>query len=319
MKIKKICILGGAGFVGHSLAARLVANGYDVVVVTRHREWHRDLLVLPTLKIIQANIFSPNVLRNVFDECDAVVNLVGILNERGHNGKGFQRAHVELTELVIRACQQTGIKHLLHMSALSASENGTSHYLRTKGKAENLAHRAASKDLAVTSFRPSVIFGPGDSFITRFALLLRMAPGIFPLACPDFRLQPVFVEDVTKIMTQCLANPKAFGMRYNICGPKIYRLCDILRYIDGQMGQTTKILGLNNKLSWLQAAILEFVWTKPFSIDNFNSCKLDSICDAPLPAWFDITPRSVEDVVPSYLSEDKSRKFSLFRAEAGRK
>lgn len=318
MLIKSVCILGGSGFLGHSLAARLVASGYRVVVISRHRERHRDLLVLPTVKIIQANIFSPNVLRNVFDDCDAVINLVGILNERGHSGKGFHRVHVELPELVIQACQQTGVKHLLHMSALSASENGTSHYLRTKGKAENFVHKAAGNELAVTSFRPSVLFGPDDSFTNRFALLLKLAPGVFPLACPTFRLQPIYVEDVAEIFIRCLGVPRAFGRRYNLCGPKTYQLREILEFIDKQLGQDTNIIGLNNRLSWLQAAVLEFFWNKPFSIDNYNSCQVDSICDAAMPAWFGVTPRSMEEVVPTYLVHDKSKKYSVFRSKAGR-
>lgn len=318
MQIKTVCILGGTGFLGHSLAAKLVAGGYRVVVISRHKERHRDLLVLPTVKIIQANVFSPNVLRNVFDDCDAVINLVGILNERGHNGKGFHRVHVELSELVVNACKLTGIKHLLHMSALSASENGKSHYLRTKGKAENLVHKVASNDLAVTSFRPSVMFGPGDSFINKFALLLKLAPGIFPLACSTFRSQPIYVEDVAAIMIKCLGNPKAFGRRYNLCGPKSYQLKEILKFIDRQLGKNTKIIELNYRLSWMQAATLEFVWGKPFSIDNFNSCQVDSICDAVMPGWFGVTMRSMEEVVPTYLAENKNKKYSEFRSKAGR-
>lgn len=326
MVIKTICILGGTGFVGHSLAARLVAEGYRVVLITRNRERHRDLLVLPTLKIIQANVFSPNVLRNVFDDCDAVINLVGILNESGHNGKGFNRAHVELAEIVVQACQQTGIRHLLHMSALSASENGPSHYLRTKGKAENLVHKNASTNsnantgtrLAVTSFRPSVIFGPGDSFINRFASLLKLMPGFFPLACSRSRLQPIYVEDVTSIILKCIGNPVAFGKRYNLCGPRAYQLIEILEFINNQMGQQTRIVGLNNRLSWLQAAALEFFRGKPFSIDNYNSLTVDSVCDAAMPAWFGIKPKSMEAVVPAYLAEDKNEKLSVFRSRARR-
>lgn len=318
MLIKTVCILGGTGFLGHSLAAKLVAGGYRVVIISRHKERHRDLLVLPTVKIIQANVFSPNVLRNVFDDCDAVINLVGILNERGHNGKGFHRAHVELAEHVVHACKLTGIKHLLHMSALFASENGKSHYLRTKGKAETLVHKAASEELAVTSFRPSVIFGAGDSFINRFAQLLKLAPGIFPLACSKFRLQPIYVEDVAEIFIKCLGNPKAFGKRYNLCGPKTYQLREILEFTDKLLGKNTRIIELNDRLSWLQAATLEFFWNKPFSIDNYNSCQLDSICDAAMPAWFDVTARSMEEILPSYLSEDKNKKYSFFRSKARR-
>lgn len=318
MKIKTVCILGGSGFLGHSITAKLAANGYRVIVLTRHRERHRDLLVLPTVKIIQANIFSPNVLHNVFDDCDAVINLVGILNERGHNGKGFYRAHVELSEHVVTACKLTGIKHLLHMSALSASENGASHYLRTKGKAENLVHNAASSELAVTSFRPSVIFGAGDSFINKFAMLLKLTPGFFPLACSGFRSQPIYVEDVADIFLKCLGNPKSFGKRYNLCGPKTYQLKEILKFVDTQIGRNTKIIELNNRLSWMQAATLEFFWGKPFSIDNYNSCQVNSICDAAMPEWFGVNLRSMEEVVPTYIAEDKNKKYSEFRSKAGR-
>ncbi len=322
MVIKTICILGGTGFVGHSLAARLVSEGYNVVLITRNRERHRDLLVLPTLKIIQANVFSANVLRNVFDDCDAVINLVGILNESGHNGKGFKRAHVELAELVVQACRETGIRHLLHMSALSASENGPSHYLRTKGKAENLVHKSANThapdSLAVTSFRPSVIFGPHDSFINRFASLLKLMPGFFPLACSGSRLQPIYVEDVTSIILKCIGNPVAYGKRYNLCGPRAYQLIEILEFINDQMGLQTRIIGLNNRLSWLQAAVLEFAWNKPFSIDNYNSLQVDSVCDAAMPAWFGIEPKYMEEIVPAYLTHDKHEKLSLFRSRARR-
>ncbi len=214
-----ICILGGTGFVGRSLAARLAAAGHDLRIPTRRRERHRDLLVLPGVQLIEADVHDPAVLAREFRGCDTVVNLVGILNERGHRGAGFERAHVALPDKVIEACRATGVPRLLHMSALGAAIDGPSHYQRTKARGEALVH--AARDLAVTSFRPSVIFGPHDNFTNRFARLLRRVPVVFPLACPDARLQPVFVEDVVSAYVAALDDSRTHGQGYELCGPQV--------------------------------------------------------------------------------------------------
>ncbi|MEJ2481530.1 MAG: NAD(P)H-binding protein, partial [Acidihalobacter sp.] len=186
MKITTVCVLGGTGFVGRHLCARLIRAGYRVRIPTRHRERHRDLLVLPGLELIEADVHDPQTLAQVLTGCQAAINLIGILNERGHRGLGFQHAHVELTRKFVDACQAQGVRRLLHMSALGADATAdTSFYLRSKAEAETLAHTLSGPELAVTSFRPSVIFGPDDSFLNRFADLLRAVPGVFPLACPE--------------------------------------------------------------------------------------------------------------------------------------
>ena len=179
--MSRVTLLGGTGFVGRHLAARLVARGHSVQVLTRHRFRHTDMLVLPTLTLTQADVYDAGVLREAFLGSDAVINLVGILNERGHKGAGFREAHVTLTEAVIEACRGAGVRRLLHMSALNADKQGPSHYLRTKGEAATAVLMA--KQLDATVFEPSVIFGPGDSFLTRFAALLKRLP-FMPLAFP---------------------------------------------------------------------------------------------------------------------------------------
>ena len=118
---KKICILGGTGFIGHHLVTRLVKEGYEVKLLTRHRERHRDLLVLPSVEIEEANIFDVDVLTKQFKGYDTVINLVGILNSRGHNDHEFRKVHVELPHIIVHACRRTHIKRLLHMSALNAA------------------------------------------------------------------------------------------------------------------------------------------------------------------------------------------------------
>jgi uncharacterized protein YbjT (DUF2867 family) len=219
MSTHKICLLGGTGFVGRRVAARLSEAGHDVVILTRRRERHRGLLVLPTVRMVEGDVHDPEFLGRQFAGRDTVINLVGILNETGRRGSGFARAHVELPQKIVRACGAAGVARLLHMSALHASADAPSHYLRTKAQGEDAVHRAETGEFHVTSFRPSVIFGPEDDFLNRFAALLRLTPGVFPLACPEARFQPVYVENVVGAFVESLDNHKTFGGSYDLCGP----------------------------------------------------------------------------------------------------
>jgi uncharacterized protein YbjT (DUF2867 family) len=298
----RIAVLGGTGFVGHNLCARLAMAGHEVCILTRHAERHRDLLVLPTAQVVEADVHNPAVLRREFQGMDAVVNLVGILNESGRDGKGFERAHAELPAKVVQACRQSGVGRLLHMSALNASPEGPSHYLRSKGRGEQIVREAENEKLHVTCFRPSVIFGPGDSFTNRFASLLRQVPFVFPLACADARLQPVYVDDLAQVFEFSLDRHATFGKRYDLCGPQAYSLREIVAYLARQLGLKRRILPLNDTLSYLQAAVLQFAPGKPFTPDNFRSLQVASECANSFPAIFGITPSRFEDVVPRYLS-----------------
>lgn len=302
MAMHKICMLGGTGFVGRRLAARLSEAGHEIVILTRRRERHRDLLVLPGLRLIEGDVHEPEFLRSEFAGRDTVVNLVGILNEPGRDGRGFAQAHAELPGKVVQACRETGVPRLLHMSALQAAPGAPSHYLRTKAAGEEAAHRAGGADFHVTSFRPSVIFGPGDGFLNRFATLLRLAPGVFPLACPDARFQPVYVEDVVRAFVEALDNHKTFGQRYDLCGPRVYTLREIVNYVAEHLGKRVCIIGLNDTLSYLQAAVMEFVPGKPFSLDNYRSLQVDSVCEKGFPEVFGIKPESLEEIAPTYLT-----------------
>jgi len=298
----QIAVLGGTGFVGQSLCAQLVMAGHAVRVLTRHRERHRDLLVLPSAQVVEADVHNPAVLRREFEGLDAVVNLVGILNESGRDGKGFERAHAELPAKVVQACRQSSVTRLLHMSALHASPDGPSHYLRSKGRGEQIVHGAESSTLHVTSFRPSVIFGPRDSFTNRFAGLLRQVPYVFPLACAAARLQPVYVEDVVQAFVLALDRHTTFGQRYNLCGPQVYTLREIVTYLARQLGLKRHILPLNNALSYAQGAVLQFAPGKPFTPDNYRSLQVASVCDARFPDIFGITPGRLDEIVPTYIS-----------------
>ena len=301
MALHKICLLGGTGFVGRRLIACLSKAGHDVVILTHHREWHRDFLVLPTVRLVEGDVHNAGFLQQQFEGRGTVINLVGILNEKGRSGKGFARAHAELPEKIVLACREAGVPRLLHMSALHAARTAPSHYLRTKALGEEAVLRAESPDFHVTSFRPSVIFGPGDSFLNRFAGLLRLMPGVFPLACPNARFQPVYVEDVARAFIQSLDNRKTFGQRYDLCGPRMYSLREIVEYVAKLINKRVCVVGLPEALSYLQAATLEFAPGKPFSLDNYRSLQIDSVCEKGFPEVFGVTPTSLEEIAPTYL------------------
>ncbi len=294
-----ICILGGSGFVGHHLCARLAEEGHQLRVLTRRREDHRDLLVLPTLELVECNVHDLAALTQAMAGCDVVINLVGILNEKGHDGSGFRRAHVELPKKVVEACRANNIHRLLHMSALGAdAEHGPSFYQRTKGEGERLVHDSG---LNVTSFRPSVMFGEHDSFFNRFAGLLRFTPGVFPLACAGAKFAPAFVGDVVEAYTRAIDKPSTYGQGYELCGPGVYTLKQLVEYTARQLDLKRLVIPLPDWLSRLQANLLEYFPGKPFSRDNYLSMQRDNICSGDFPAEFGIIPRSIESVLPQYL------------------
>jgi len=316
-----ICLLGGTGFVGRRLLSLLSKQGRNIHVLSRRPQRHRDLAVLPGVKLIQANVHDIVNLRQHFTNADAVINLVGILNERRDNGKGFHHVHVELTRNILQACHDRGVHRLLHMSALNADPAATSHYLRSKGEAERLVLQAS--DLDVTCFRPSVIFGPGDSFINRFAAILKITPLFFPLACGYTRFAPVYVGDVAQAFADSLDMQTSFGQRYDLCGPRSYTLQEIVEYVNQTLGLKRIINPLGNALSRLQAGLLEHVPGKPFSKDNFRSLQTDSVCPKDshdLQIYFGINPAGMKSIVPGYLlHQNQKRRYDRLRQQLTRR
>lgn len=309
MSNHRLCILGGTGFVGQHLAARLNQLNIPCRILTRRRERHRQLLVLPKCEVVEADVYDDGALREAFEGFDTVVNLVGILNERGHNGEGFRKTHVELARKILQAAQHSGVNRLLQMSALNAdAAGGTSFYLRTKGDAEDYLHTFHGS-IKVTSFRPAVIFGPGDSFFNRFARLLRLSPGIFPLPCPQARFAPVYVGDVVDQLIDALDNSATYGRRIDLCGPEEYTLRELIEYLAGVIGVKRLIVNLPDFVSLMQAVFMEFfVPGKPFSLDNYRSLQRDAVCCDGLSL-----PTGIEAVVPGYLGRtghnDRYRRY----------
>ncbi|MBN8280001.1 MAG: complex I NDUFA9 subunit family protein [Gammaproteobacteria bacterium] len=301
--VRACCVVGGSGFVGSRLVARLAGDGVAVLVPTRHPERCGDLRVLPAVRLVQADVHAPGVLEALLRDCDAVVNLVGILNEPGRDGAGFRRAHVDLAGRLVAACQAAGVDRLVQVSALNAvdpaaPDPATSHYLRTKGEAEAVIRASA---LRWTILQPSVIFGPGDSFLNRFARLLRTIPLVFPLAMAGTRFSPVHVADVAEAVVRTLADPATTGRTYALCGPGTWTLGELVGKVARTLGLRRRIIPLPRPVARLQAAIMDFVPGKPFSTDNYRSLLRDSTGTTEGLRALGIRPRPLEPELPAVL------------------
>jgi uncharacterized protein YbjT (DUF2867 family) len=324
MTIQNVCILGGGGFVGHHLVALLAARGLNIRVPARRREAVKDLIVLPTVEVVETDIHDPASLKNLCNGMDAVINLVGLLHE-SDSGKSdnaqarrgsFQHAHVELPRKVVQACKEAGVPRLLHMSALGAEQNSRSAYQRSKAAGEALVMQAAG-ELAVTVFRPSVIFGPGDSFLSMFADLLKIAP-VVPLAGGNARFQPVFVGDVARAFADALDLPESHGQSYNLCGPKVYTLAELVRLTAASLDMCRVIVPLGETPSYFFAMLMELKpGQKIMTRDNHYAMLTDNVCPDGFPSLFG-KATALESVI-GYLKEaDPRRGYMAYRTRAGR-
>lgn len=320
MDIKKVLLLGGSGFVGTYIANRLSQRGMEVTVPTRRRERTKALIIQPNVEMPEVKISSEETLVSLMQGQDVVINLVGILHSRDVQlpySKDFAEAHVELPKKIVAACKKAGVRRLVHMSALGASPKGPSEYLRSKGDGEAIV-MAAQGDLDVTVFRPSVIFGLGDSFLSMFAGVLRHLP-FFPLGFGQARFQPVWAADVADAFVDSLNNPATFGQAYDLVGPKVYTLRELVDYTAALVGSTARVIALPEGLAYLQAGLMWLAPNPLMSPDNLRSMEVDSVCDSncKLPAnW---KPTALEAIAPTYIAHNTPKgKLDRFRFRAGR-
>lgn len=306
-----ICVLGGTGYIGRALVARLAADGHDVKVLTRDTVGHRKLAVLPTVRLAKADVHDEATLAREFRDSDVVVNLVGILNERRPgrgDGSEFRHVHTELPAKVVRACRAAGVWRYLHMSGLNAdSKRGPSLYLYSKGEAEDhLRRECAAGAPSVVIFRPSVVFGPEDAFVNTFASMLRFVP-VLPLACADARFAPVYVGDVVEAFVRALDRRDVLGRSYDLCGPEVVTLGEIVRRAAAALGLRRIVVPLPRPVARLQAALMDWVPGKPFSTDNFLSATIDSVSDRDGLAELGIEATPMRGTVERYLRANFGR------------
>ncbi len=327
MQHVRVLVIGGTGFIGRHLVARLVNVGKRVTVVTRKRSRARDLIPLPTVDVVQGDVHDDATLDRLVRGHDAVINLVGILHgDRGQPyGKAFERAHVTLPGRIADACRRHDVRRLIHMSALGADPKGASMYLRSKGDGEAAVHRVFDNwpEGALTVVRPSVVFGPEDSFLNTFASLARWFP-VLPVAAASARLQPVYVGDVVMAITHALDEPRTVGKSYPLVGPQIYTLRDLVSLAAHWSGRSRPVIALPNGLARIQARLFEALPGDPLlSRDNLDSLSADAVHTSSLPELLPpelgVSPTPLESIAPGYLSAQHAiNRFDAIRRDQDR-
>jgi NADH dehydrogenase len=316
MQHKNILVVGGSGFIGRYIVNELVGLGCRVLVPTRRRDRAKHLIMLPTCDVVEADVYDDAALDRLLAGQSAVINLVGILH--GNEAK-FERAHVTLTQRLIAACTRARVRRYLHMSALGADAHGPSMYQRSKGRAEALVRESK---LAWTIFQPSVVFGAEDSFLNLFAKLAAFSP-VLPIGGADVKFQPVWVEDVARAFVNSLDNPATIGKTYELCGPKVYTLRELVRFAATAAGHRRPVLALPEGVARLQACVMELAPGEPLlSRDNLDSMKRNNIASrqpyVPAPE-LGISATPLEPEASLYLAGLHPRtRFGGFRTRARR-
>jgi NADH dehydrogenase len=295
--MNKILLLGGTGFVGQQICEQLTRAGLGVTVPTRRAIKARTVQTLPGVDVIEADVHDEATLARLLPGHAAVVNLIGVLHG---SEQRFRAAHVELPRRLARAMQAAGVRRLVHVSALGASADGPSRYQRSKAEGEAVLRESG---LDLTLLRPSVIFGAGDNFFNLFARLQASVPLLLlPGACA--KLQPVWVGDVARAVLRCLQDPATVGRTYELAGPQVCTLGELVRIAGRLSGHPRPVLGLPLALGYPQALLLQSLPGEPLmSADNLDSLKVDNVASGTLPglAELGITPEPIEPIVAGYL------------------
>jgi NADH dehydrogenase len=311
MSTRRLLVLGASGFVGRSVCAHLTGRGMALRVLTRDSVKAKPLQVLPATEILAASPHDDAALARALDGMDAVVNLVGILHQTRR--ETFEKVHVELPHRLARACRAAGVARLVHVSALHAGRDGPSQYLRSRGRGEE-AIRAEGAGLACTILKPSVVFGRDDSFLNLFAGLVKPFP-VVPLAGATVKFQPVWVEDVARAVAVALDDERTWGQTYDLCGPGIYTLAEIVRFVAELQGRKPLIVPLPGWAALAQAFVLEHLPGPLMTRDNLASMQLDSVCGCAFPEVFGFAPAAMEAIVPGYMAAAGLRgRYAAFRS-----
>ena len=291
---KQVCIIGGSGFVGRAIVRQAVRAGHTVVVACRHPERARDLLV-EGVSLVKVDVITGRGLDEAIAGSDCVINLVGLLFERGRYS--FDAAHVKGTENILEAIKKSSATQYLHMSALGAGKIPESRYARSKGEAET---RVRQSGLSWTIFRPSVIFGEGDSFFNKFKAMSRFAP-VLPVIAGETRFQPVWVEDVARAFVASIDNRHLFGKIYELAGPKSYSFMELMQLLMRCLGRNRLLLPVPGFAAKIMAIFTQLLPTPPLTSDQLKLLQHDNVVDGePFPEVFG-SPAALEEVIPTYI------------------
>jgi uncharacterized protein YbjT (DUF2867 family) len=299
-----ITIFGGAGFLGRHLVRALAKRHYRIRVACRRPDLTGHLQPLGRvgqIHAVQANVRHAGSVEAAVRDADIVINLVGILYERGR--QRFATVQAYGAEQVALAASNHGVR-MIQISAIGADENSASGYARAKAEGEK-AVLAATPD--ATIFRPSIMFGPEDDFFNKFAALARILPALPLIGGGETRFQPVFVGDVAEAIARAVDGNAKAGTIYEIGGPEARTFKQLMEYVLEVTERRRLLIPLPFPLAKLQAAFLQYLPTPLLTPDQVELLKTDNVVSPAAEAegrtlgGLGIEPTAMESIVPSYL------------------
>ena len=301
MTVQLVTIFGGSGFIGRQIVRELARLGCQIRVAVRDPNSALPLKPLGDvgqITPIQANVNSERQVKAACEGADAVINLVGILYERGP--RTFASMHVQAARRIAQAAKAGGATRFVQMSALGASRESSSRYAQSKARGEE-AVREVFPDAVI--LRPSVVFGPEDDFFNRFAKLMRLSPVMPLMGGGQQKFQPVYVGDVADALRIATLEAGAAGETYELGGPNVYTFEELLELIMTETDRHVGLVPLPFELAKLQAAVMELLPVPPLTRDQVELLKSDNVCSGRLPGLTDlgIEPTAAEVILPSYL------------------
>lgn len=293
----RIFLAGGTGFVGSHLRSALLEQGHEVRLLTHRRTVCRD----PGIEQVEGDVTRLESYAGAVAGCDAVINLVGIIREFPARGIIYERLHGEATRSLVLAARKAGATRFLQMSALGAGPNASSRYHQTKYRAEE---EVRNSGLDWTIFRPSVIFGPKDDFINRFAGFVRKLPVVPIIGDGSCRLQPIDGGDVARCFTMALEMPETFESTYELCGPDPITYRELISLIGAVLGKRA-VRTVKLPLSLMEAVtpFLERFSFFPVTSDQIRMLQQDSVCDGAWRETFRFDPVGLEEGIRVYLGK----------------
>jgi uncharacterized protein YbjT (DUF2867 family) len=299
-----VTVFGGSGFLGRHVVRALANRQYRIRVAVRRPEltgYLKPLGGVGQIEAVQANLRFPQSVEAAVRDAGIVINLVGILFEKGR--QRFDAVQAEGADAVARAAKAAGAR-LVHVSAIGADENSPSHYARSKGAGERLV-RAAQPEAVI--MRPSIVFGSEDEFFNRFAALARLSPAL-PLPGGGLtRFQPVFVGDVAEAIAKGADGDTKPGTTYELGGPDVRTFKQLMELTLATIQRRRLLVPVPFTLLKLQAAVLQYLPQPPLTPDQVELLKSDNIVSAAARAQnrtleaLGIIPDSIGSVVPEYL------------------
>lgn len=299
-----VTVYGGSGFLGRHVVRALAQRGYRIRVAVRRPDLAFHLQPLGRvgqIHAVQANLRYPDSVEAAARDADAVVNLVGLLYERGR--QRFDEVHVNGSERIAQAAASHDAR-MVQISAIGADANSTAKYARTKAEAEQRV-LAALPDAVIV--RPSIVFGPEDDFFNRFAGLARISPVLPLIGGGHTKFQPVFAGDVARAIADAVDGKARGGATYELGGPTVYSFKELMEFVLTTIGRKRILAPLPFPIAKLKAGILQFMPTPLLTPDQVELLRTDNVVseaavrDNRTLTSFGIVPESIESIVPTYL------------------